>query len=262
MNQPIPDLVWLTNLAVKAGRFTTELFMLGPGHKVKEDGTAITNSDLVINEMVLGFFERDFPHIRVISEEGGRDVLDAEYTALCDPLDGTLPFARGLPISTFCLSIIKDGQPLIAVIDDPFMHRLWCAKRGEGAHLNGKKLSVSDHAEINHSHLGVLYWPESPYHLHETTGFLVNQGARVINPLTIAYLGGLVASGDLDATIFPGRNGWETAAMQLIVQEAGGVATDINGRLLNYHPDGKIEGHIISNGQIHNKLVDAVRRCQ
>ncbi|MBI2097697.1 MAG: inositol monophosphatase [Candidatus Vogelbacteria bacterium] len=244
-----------------AGEIMVERFDFGMKRETKEDGTVVTDADLAINQLVLNLFERDFPRIRVISEEGGREVPEAEYAALCDPLDGTLPFSRGLPISAFCLSILDDGQPIIAVINDPFMKRLWYAELGKGSFLNGKKLEVSRHHDIDRSHLGVLFWPDSPFHLLEVAGVLVNRGARVINPWTIAYLGGLVASGDLDATIFPGRNGWETAAMQLIVTEAGGFATDIEGQTIDYRPDGKIKGHVISNGLIHQRLVDIISRC-
>jgi len=66
----------------------------------------------------------------------------------------------------------------------------------------------------------------------------------------------------LDATIFPGQDGWETAAMQVIIEEAGGKVTDIYGNKMVYGPKSEISGHIASNGLIHDKLVALVQSCQ
>ncbi len=108
----------------------------------------------------------------------------------------------------------------------------------------------------------MVWWKGSSFSLHAVCAKLMDAVAIWGNPLTIAYYGGLLASGEQDATIFPGRKGWETAAMQLIAEEAGGRATDIHGNSLHYGPKGEIEGHIISNGLIHDELIRIVGSCQ
>jgi len=72
----------------------------------------------------------------------------------------------------------------------------------------------------------------------------------------------LLASGRLEATIFPGQMGWETAAMQVIIEQAGGKVTDIFGKKISYGSKGEINGHITSNGFLHDKLVALVQSCQ
>src|SRR5262249_8391062 len=112
------------------------------------------------------------------------------------------------------------------------------------------------------SHIWTDWWKGSHYNLHIVCEKLMDAGVKWISHGSVAYFGGLVASGQVEATIFPGQKGWETAAMQLLVEEAGGKVTDIHGYEMRYGTDGEIEGHIISNGMLHSELVRIVRECQ
>ncbi len=258
-----PDYICLRRLALKAGKIIVRNF--GDGSRsAKEDGTPITLTDKIINQLVVEAISCDFPDVEVKGEEGCNNVDGAKYRVIFDPLDGTFPFLFGLPISSFCISVIETerGIPLVAVIYDPFCKRMWHAVRGEGAFLNGKPIRVSQRNCINGSVIGMIWWKNSPYHLNRVCDKLTGVGATCFNPLSIAILGGLIASGKMEATIFPGRNVWETPAMQLIVEEAGGKTTDIHGKEIRYGPDNTIQGHIVSNGLIHNELVAIVASCQ
>ncbi|MES2214332.1 MAG: inositol monophosphatase [Patescibacteria group bacterium] len=263
-----PDVTYLQGLALRAGSIIKQNFCLGMVRQTKDDDTPLTVTDTEINQLVVDSIRNDYPHVRVIGEEGNYDVEEAEYTVLCDPVDGTIPFCRGTPISTFVISVMKEHQPLAAMIYDPFMDRLWHATHGSGAFLmtNGgmstRRILVSTHNTLRRSNICMVWWKGSPFNLHAAAQKLMDAGSTWGNPLTIAYYGGLLASGEQDATIFPGLKGWETAAMQLIAEEAGGKATDIHGDTLRYGPQGEIEGHIISNGLIHDELVELVASCQ
>lgn len=275
MNKLYPDARYLSALAQRAGEITKQNFCLGMAKECKDDDTPLTKTDTAINQLVLDMVVNDFPKIKVIGEEGGFDPGNAEFTLLFDPVDGTIPFCRGIPVSSFCAAVIRGNEPLSAVIHDPFLDRTWLADRGKGClqlstRIVGnatrcqdeKAVSVSSHADILRSNICMVWWKTSGFNLHEVCEALMQEGALWMNPCSIAYWGGIVASGEYDATIFPGVNGWETAAMQLIVEEAGGKATDILGNPLVYGPNGEVNGHIISNGRIHGKLVELVRECQ
>jgi histidinol-phosphatase len=262
-----PDSQYLCRLAAEAGKIITKNFQLGMAFEMKEDDTPVTKADIAVNKLVIQSLSKDFPHIQVISEEGSRYIPSAEYTVLCDPIDGTLPFTLGIPISAFCISVLKNGKPIKAVIYDPFLKRIWSATRGKGCYLRigntePREVRVSRRDTIHRSNVCIIWWKNSPYHLDDVCKILQECGANWINPCSIAYFGGLTASGELDATIFPGQKAWETAAMDLIVTEAGGKATDIYGYEIHYGLGGSIKGHIISNGEIHDELVTLVRRCQ
>lgn len=256
-----PDYTYLYRLAIKAGGIITKNFGKVK-NKTKKDGTPLTIVDTAINELVVSSISRDFPHVSIIAEEGNYEVNNAEYRVFCDPLDGTIPFCLGIPISTFCISVLKDNAPLIAFIFDPFCNRIWHAIKGEGSFLNGKRVKVSQCGQISGSNLCMIWWRNSRYNLSAVCAKIMEAKGNWMNPSTIAIFGGLVASGNLDATIFPAQKGWETAAMQVIIEEAGGKVTDIFGKKLSYGPKGEIKGHITSNGLIHDELVALVQSCQ
>jgi myo-inositol-1(or 4)-monophosphatase len=257
-----PDSTYLRSLAVLAGRIILKNFKLSMSKKWKRDGSPLTITDIEINDLVLSSFRRDFSHIRIISEEGNQDV-DSEDIVYCDPLDGTDPFSRGIPVSTFCISLVRKNIPMVAVIYDPFSKRMWHATCGEGAFLGRTRIHVSQCTELKRSGIFIGWGEKSKFNLPSVCEKLVEAGTRWLNIPSISYLGGLIASGKMEATIHPGTFTWETAPMQLIVEEAGGKATDIFGNSLRYKADAKMSrGHIISNGIIHDQLVKLVIESQ
>lgn len=256
-----PDFKYLHGLALQAGRIMLKSFRRVEA-TLKSDGTLVTKADREINKLVIESISRDFPHINIISEENSHKVSNAEYTVLCDPIDGTIPFCFGVPISSFCISVIKENMPLVGLIYDPFCKRIWHAVRNKGSFVNSQPIRVSQRDQICDSNLCMTWWRRSPYNLNAVCAKIMEAEGDWINPNSIAYFGGLVASGNLDATIFPGQKGWETAAMQVIIEEAGGKVTDIYGNKMAYGSKGEIKGHITSNGLIHDKLVALVQSCQ
>ncbi len=209
--------------------------------------------------MVVDAIRQDYPHIRVIGEEGNSDLKEAEYAVIVDPVDGTLPFSHGIPLSTFVISVTKDGKPIAAVIYNPFMDCMWHATRGEGTFLNDKRTKVSKCRDLKDSLISIIPWWGAPENLLGVCQKLEDRKAKWVNLFSIAHLGGFLASGEVEASIFSTEDVWETSAMQLIAEEAGGKATDLFGNPLYYGTDAKIKGHIISNGVLHDELIELVR---
>lgn len=216
--------------------------------------------------MVCSKLRHDFPHITLVGEEGGHETPNSEYRIFEDSIDGTIPFVMGILASTFCIALLRGNQPVKALIFDPFADRLWWALKGQGAYLgvgdNRKKLQVSDHSTLQRSYISTIWWKNCDYNMSQVGKQVEEGGAKWFNLCAVATCGGPIAGGSMHASIFPGRKGWETAAMQLIVEEAGGKATDIFGRPLEYGLRGEIDGHIISNGLLHDELVRIVASCQ
>lgn len=262
--QHFPDTRYLDHLAKEAGEIICSLFTLGMKKEWKKDATPVTAADKAVNDLVLKSFANDYPHIHVVSEEGNSEGAVTEYRVLCDPIDGTFPFCMGAPICAFCITVLKGDNPLSAVIYDPFMNRLWHANACGGAFLNNEPVRVSERKSVKGSMTCMVWWGGSGHNLHAVCGKLMNAGGKWMNPASIAYFGGLVASGEMEATIFPGPYGWETAAMSLIVEEAGGRATDLFGNNIRYGSDGKMisRGHVISNGFVHDELLKLVADAQ
>ena len=256
-----PSIRFLEQLALDAGQMILDGFGV-VGVELKEDGTPVTEVDKAINSLVIEKISENFPHISVIGEEENRIVEDSKYVIYCDPLDGTIPYTWGLPISTFSIALVKNGCPLVGVIYDPFMKRLWSAIRKERTLLNSLSAKVSRHSEIEHSKLCIFNWHEAICNVSGAMDEIMKRNGRWINPASVAIVGGLLALGKIDGIIFPSRDGWETAAMQVIVEEAGGKVTDIHGDKIEYSPEGKINGSIFSNGLIHDELVEILTDCQ
>jgi fructose-1,6-bisphosphatase/inositol monophosphatase family enzyme len=269
---PYPTAAYLMELANHAGQIMRKNFRLGMTREVKADNTPLTETDTAINNYVLEMLAADYPEVEVLAEEGDRVNDGAEYRVICDPVDGTIPFSRGIPTFAFCIAVLKGNEPQAAVIYDPIVDRMWHATRGEGAFMWSKKLNygiyqipmkVSIHGALKRAYIGMVWWTKSPHCLHGVCEKLMGQGALWVNFASIAYFGGLIAAGEYDATIFPGPRSVETPAMALIVEEAGGKATDLRGQPLVYGPKGETPyGHIISNGLIHDSLVEIVADCQ
>lgn len=266
MKKDYPDASYLCDLAKRSGDVIVANFSLGMEKRWKSDNTPLTVTDTAINAEVCARMLQDYPHIQVLGEEENHEVKDAEYTVICDPVDGTLPFSHGLPVSSFCIALLHNQIPIVSVIYDPFMKRMWHAERNKGSFLGTEKNRVSHKTTLHQAMLyASLLHPKifigSLYNPLAVINGLFKKKALIIDVFSLAYFGGLVACGEFDATIHPLTQGWETAAMQIIVEEAGGKATDIYGNDLRYNSRGEIQGHIISNGRIHDELVALINQC-
>lgn len=231
-------------------------FSLGMKKEWKADGTPLTVTDKIVNNMVVESICTNFPHVQVASEEG-EWLFDpkSEYVLICDPVDGTIPFSHGIPISTFCVSVLKNMKPYVAVIYDPFFDRMWHATKGQGSFLGKNKVSVSDKKDLKGTLVAAHFYPSHFPKAHKT---LEDSGVFWVQCASAAYFGGLIASGEFAASITSAKQIWEPPAMQLIVEEAGGKATDPLGNELDYSK-GKMQGNLISNGFLHEKLLEILK---
>lgn len=244
------------DLARKAGAIIKKNFSLGMKKEWKEDFSPVTATDKEINKVVIDEVAKYFPDHNVKGEEESNISNDSDYLWVCDPVDGTIPFSAGVPICTFSLALVKDGTPILGVIYDPFMDRLFFAEKGKGAFLNNKQMHVSDTDEFEKCLINMEGFSRAKYDLHEVERSLRKQHVKLGIYCSIVYPSALVASGEFAATIFPGKTAHDFAAVKIIVEEAGGKVTDLFGNEQRYDQD--INGAIASNGKIHDYLVELV----
>ncbi len=222
----------------------------------KSENNPVTNVDVSIETFLQDELHSMFPDDRIVGEEledepGG----DTDRAWYIDPIDGTLNFSRDLPM--FCVSIALqvDRQSVVGVIYDPRRDELFSAERGEGAHLDGEPIRVSEESSLGDAVL-VTGFPRS---LEETeVDNLINftqltrasQGVRRLGSaaLDLAY----VATGRLDGFWEYHLNPWDTAAGYLLVQEAGGVVTDARGESYSAHE----ASTLATNPHLHEELVE------
>ncbi|MDP2910084.1 MAG: inositol monophosphatase [bacterium] len=260
MNKEYPDYPYLRKLALRVGRIIVRDF--GTKGRLKSDGSVVTLADFEINRKVIDAISHDYPEISIIGEEKSRVKRGSEYKVYCDPIDGTIPFSVLMPLSAFCISVLKNKEPIVALIYNPLCIKpqMWHAVKGKGAFLNGIPAKVSELKTLSISTVCMVAWRDAPYNLGAMDYRLRYKTAKVsINPAAIACPGGLVASGYIEATVFAGKSDWEAGAMKLIVEEAGGKFTDLRGDpVMLGRP---LIGHIASNGLVHDELLAMAADC-
>lgn len=244
-------------IARRAGDVIKSNFTLGMKKQWKEDNTPVTETDIVINEFVVSSIKEKFPDHSVLSEEGSAMTKDSEFVWVCDPVDGTIPFSHGIPTSVFSLALVRDGNPILGVIYDPFMDRLFTAEKGNGAYLNGAKIAVSRAKTFQNSVMNLGWWPNAQFNLAPLYRTLKQKGAKLIDLGSTIYMGALLASGEFVANISAGREAHDSATIKILVEEGGGRVTDLFGNEQRY--DQKTRGHLATNGLLHDELLRLIQ---
>jgi myo-inositol-1(or 4)-monophosphatase len=202
-----------------------------------------------------------FPTHDILAEEFGatsRAPAPSRFRWVFDPLDGTTNYAHGLPIFCSSLALEMDGRPIVGAIYDPTRKELFTAERGQGARLNGVPLRVSTTERL----LDALLVTGFPYDVHRKSSDLVAlfgeylARARAVRRLGSAALDMCyVAAGRLDGFWEQHLKPWDVSAGALIIEEAGGRITGIDGAPFNASA-----GHLIAaNDQLHGQMLDVVR---
>jgi myo-inositol-1(or 4)-monophosphatase len=224
----------------------------------KAENDFVTDTDTDSENIVVAALVSAFPGIPVLAEEGGGDPGGGTFWVI-DPLDGTTNFIHGYPQVGVSVALIEDRKPVIGVTYDPLRGELFEACRGEGAFCNGRPLSVSEHAAIGESLLGTgfpfrIYDYLDPYLETFRDLFLRCRGIRRAGAavLDLAH----VAAGRLDGFWELCLKPWDMAAGALMIEEAGGKATDFFGGE-EYLSSGNI---VAGNASIHGEILEVTGR--
>lgn len=245
------------DLARKAGDIMRRHLQIGIAAQTKGDGSPVTIADTEIDNLVVEAVKSTYPGHAILSEEGDISPTPAEYTWVCDPLDGTQPYTFGIPVSMFSLALVEDGVPILGVMYDPYEKRMYHAIKGEGAYLNGEKIAVNDQPSLATNHVAL---PGSTEGLLDSGGLLreaIKQQIKTFTFVCVTAEAALVATGQIVANVYGHNSPWDIAAIKIIVEEAGGKVTDLHGNEQRY--DQPIKGAIVSNGRVHAELVGLVK---
>lgn len=245
------------NLALRAGEIMMQNFAFDMKREWKADNTPVTVSDIAINKMVIESILNEYPNHGILGEEESF-LKDGEYVWVCDPLDGTMPFSFGMPTFTFALALTHNGDPIVGVVYDPVMKRMYTAEKGEGAYLNEKKITVSQAAVFKNQFIGLEASHRAPYIFDNFRSMVDEKGVRFISLACLTYSSLFVAKGEFLASIYAKSAPWDCAAVKIIIDEAGGKTTDLFGNEQRY--DKPVKGFIGSNGVIHKQLVDMMHK--
>ena len=256
-----PDPLFLTTAieaVVRAGDL--QLAQFGRTLRVDKKGTIdlVTDVDVAVERMFRDLIARRFPDHQVLAEEmGGSATVPEGPCWVFDPIDGTTNYAHGLPIFCASLAFEVGGVAHVAAVYDPNREELFTAERGGGAFLNGLPLRVSTAATLVDAMLVTGF----PYDVHTRVDEIVGLfGAFVGRARAVRRLGSAaldlcyVAAGRLDGFWESDLKPWDVAGGSLIVSEAGGRVTTMDGAAFTSR--GR---HVLAtNGPIHDAMLDVI----
>ena len=242
------------DIAREAGGLLATYFERRVAFELKGDFDLVTAADRASERLVVERLRSHFPSHSIVAEEGGGHQGASGYCWYVDPLDGTTNFAHGFPIYNVTMGLALDGEMLVGVVFDPTRQEMFSAERGAGSYLNNRRMRVSAAKRLADS-LVATGFPARRRHLNVNIHFyhqmaMATHGVRRAGSAAIdlAY----VASGRLDAFWEFGLSPWDMAAGTLLVTEAGGRCSDMNGA-----PHSLTGPHLLTdNGAIHQETLE------
>ena len=241
-------------IARGAGAILLEELQRPPDIAYKGDFDLVTQADRRSEEWIVRRLQECFPQHAIAAEEGTGKDKDSEYRWHVDPLDGTTNFAHGYPCFCVSMGLARGDELILGVVYGPVYDELFTAQRGEGTYFNGKRIHCSKIVTLKTSLLCTgfpnhkrLSHPNIHYYWDFT---LKSHGVRRDGSaaLDLAY----VAAGRYDGFWEFGLNPWDCAAGVVLVEEAGGKISNLEGR--PYSLGGK--SILASNGLIHSEMVE------
>lgn len=214
----------------------------------------VTESDKHSESIIVARLRERFPDHAIVAEEGSRSAAaNAKYCWYIDPLDGTTNFAHSYPCFAVSIGLFEDGKPLAGVVLNPIANERFTAVRGKGARLNGKPIHVSPVEKLAASLVSTGFPTHQRannrniYYYWEFT--LRSHGVRRDGSAALDLCS--VACGRFEGFWEFGLNSWDTAAGLLIVREAGGRVTALDGE--PYQLGGR--SILATNGRIHDEML-------
>ena len=249
--QRSPELEVALDAAAAAAKISRGYYRSNLEVKTKDDRTPVTQADVDCELAVRKVILERFPEHGFFGEETGRTRADADCLWLVDPIDGTKAFVRQYPFFSTQIALMKGGQLVLGVSCGPMFEETAWAERGRGAWLNGERLAISEITDPSQA----AYSVGNLKSLARSAGW-----ARLAEFVAVSdrirgygdfYHYHLLAAGKLEAVIESDVNILDIAALSVIVTEAGGLFTDLNGR----PPDLETRSVLAANPTLHATLL-------
>lgn len=242
--------------AKEAGKIQLRYFGKNIEKKTKKDDSFFTKADIESSKRIRKIIGAKFPKHNIICEEFGGSNKKSDYKWIVDPLDGTHNFIMDNPLFGVSIALQHKKEIILGVIYLPFLKRMYYAQKGKGAYRNGKRIKVSNETKLGKC----LFVFDSKLRsktdikikflkrLSKVTWRMRSHGVSIYN-------NALIAEGKAEFNIDFNSHSWDHCAVLLIIEEAGGKVTDLNGK--RWTPS--ITDYIASNGKIHNKVLNVLK---
>ena len=244
---------------ITLGRFTAHDLWV---HR-KPDRTPVTDADLAVEDAIRAVLAEQRPGDAVLGEERGASAGSCSAASdrawVLDPIDGTKNFLRGVPAWGTLVALVTDGRPAVGVVSMPALGRRWWATEGAGAHTrdpNGteRAIAVSAVSELADAYVSTTHLGSWVEHRTREAYLALVDACWENRAFGDCWQHCLVAEGAIDLAAEPIVNTWDVAAVQVIVEQAGGRFTDLDG---NPRHDGGTA--LSSNGLLHDAALAHLR---
>jgi histidinol-phosphatase len=230
-------LEFAVEVAWRAGRVTLAHYQTGISAELKPDDSPVTEADRAAERLARELIERRFPHDAILGEEFGETRPGAERRWILDPIDGTRSFARGVPLYGVLLAVEEAGEAIVGVLHFPALSESVYAARGEGCWWDGRRALVSEHDRMEQALLLTTSVADAEERGEMGWKRLASR-AGLVRTWGDCYGYALVATGRADIMVDPVLAPWDAAALLPVIEEAGGVFTDWQGRTTHLGGDG------------------------
>lgn len=243
------------DIAREAGALLAHYFERRVGYELKGDFDLVTAADRASEKLVVERLRSHFPTHSIMGEETGSHAGTSDFRWFVDPLDGTTNFAHGFPLFNLTLGLERAGEMIAGVIYDPVHQEMFGAERGAGAYLNNRRIRVSTAARLADT-LACTGFPSRKRTQNINIHFyhqmaMATHGVRRTGSAAIDLA--FLACGRLDVFWEFGLNPWDMAAGVLIVAEAGGRISDMNG---GPHSVTASPHLLADNGLVHDQVLE------
>jgi len=253
------DLELALLLADRADALTSSRFgALDLRVETKPDLTPVTDADRAVETELREALARERPNDSIVGEEFGGDTAFTGRQWIIDPIDGTKNFVRGVPVWASLIALLQDGVPVVGAVSAPALQRRWWAAHGQGAFVavNGappRRLSVSSVAQLSSASLSfssLSGWAQRGVRDRFIALTDAVWRVRAFGDF-LSYC--LVAEGAVDIAAEPEVSVWDLAALDIVVREAGGALTALDGTA------GPHRGSAVAtNGLLQQQVLDAL----
>lgn len=252
---PVSTLLqFASKLADAAAKVTLEHFRapIGVDNKLGDSGfDPVTQADQGAERAIRALLEEHFPDHDIFGEEYGRTNKGSDYEWVLDPVDGTRAFISGLPTWGTLIALTYKGEPVIGVIDQPYLKERYLGWPG-GASLNGERISTSDNTLAE----ATLSTTDADlFNAEERPAFdRVLKETRLVRYGMDCYAYAIVASGHMDVVIESGLQPYDMMALIPVIRGAGGIATNWEGKAPG--PCGRIVAS--ANKSLHESILSSL----
>ena len=248
----------LIKIIKKAGKILKKGYYSNKDVTFKAKKDLVTKYDVAVENYLKKKFSKKFKEFNIIAEESDNTTIEFNNSIIIDPIDGTTNFVNGVPHTAISVGVYKDKKPYLAIVYNPILDELYEVKIGKGAYLNGKKLEVSKEEDFQKALIATGF----PYSSGTNSDDLndVIKKLKDILPLCqdIRRLGSasidlcMVAKGTFEGYYEMNLKAWDVSAGILILTEAGGTVSTIDGSEYKLFEDKYI---VATNGKIHDELI-------